>query len=83
MLLITHTFILGNYSGTPNVGIKVAGVAAPANFNGVEVNLLNYFIGAYDSSNDGGSQGVAKNFLDSGGAAALEADKVGEIPLGV
>lgn len=76
MQLITHTFILGNYT-TPNVGIKVAGIAAPANFSGHEVNILNYFTGAYYSSNgyDGGDVGIAKNFLDDGGAEALLANK--------
>lgn len=76
MQLITHTFILGNYT-TPNVGIKVAGVAAPGNFEGHEVNILNYFTGAYYSSNgyDGGDVGIAKNFLDDGGAEALLANK--------
>lgn len=74
MLKITHTFILGNYS-TPNVGIAVAGVASPAVYDGVPVNLLNYFDGAYASTNEGGSHGVVKNFLDDGGAVALLADR--------
>lgn len=76
MQKITHTFILGNYT-TPNVGIAVAGVAAPANVSGHEVNILNYFTGAYYSTNgyNNASTGVAKNFLDDGGAVALLADK--------
>ena len=74
MALITHTFILGNYT-TPNVGVKVQGIAGPFEFEGHEVNLLNYFTGAYYSTNDGGSKGVAKNFLNDGGATALLANK--------
>ncbi|KIX04298.1 uncharacterized protein Z518_05165 [Rhinocladiella mackenziei CBS 650.93] len=70
MLKITHTFILGNYT-TPNVGVQVMGVAAPATFEGHQVNLLPYFTGGYYSTNDGGDTGVAKNFLDGGGADAL------------
>lgn len=81
MQRLTHTFILGNYT-TPNVGIKVAGIAAPANFSGHEVNLLNYFTGAYYSTNgyNNASTGVAKNFLDDGGATALLADKPADKP---
>lgn len=76
MATLTHTFILGNYT-TPNVGIAVAGVAAPGNFEGHEVNMLNYFTGAYYSTNgyNNASTGIAKNFLDDGGATALLADK--------
>lgn len=39
MTLIAHTFILGNYT-TPNLGVKVAGIAAPNEFEGHAVNLL-------------------------------------------
>ncbi|KEF51850.1 uncharacterized protein A1O9_12188 [Exophiala aquamarina CBS 119918] len=68
---LTHTFILGNYT-TPNVGIAVAGVATPADYSGHEVNILNYFIGAYYSTKgyNNASTGIAKNFLDDGGAVA-------------
>jgi hypothetical protein len=76
MQILTHTFILGNYT-TPNVGVAVAGIASPGNFSGHEVNILNYFTGAYYSSNgyNNASTGIAKNFLDDGGAVALLADK--------
>lgn len=70
MALIVHTFILGNYT-TPNTGVKVAGIAAPNVYEGHEVNLLPYFTGGYASTNLGGPHGVAKNFLDDGGATAL------------
>ena len=73
MLKITHTLILGNYT-TPNVGIKVQGVAGPASYEGHEVNILPYFTGGYYSTNDGGDTGVVKNFLDDGGATALLAN---------
>ena len=74
MLLITHTFILGNYT-TPNVGINVHGVATPGSFEGHEVYMLPYFDGGYASTNKGGSHGVVKNFLDDGGAVPLEMNK--------
>lgn len=73
MALITHTFILGNYT-THNVGIKVDGVAGPKTFEGHKVNLLPYFTGGYVSTNQGG-QATVKNFLDDGGATALLANK--------
>jgi hypothetical protein len=72
--LIVHTFVLGNYT-TPNVGVKVAGIAGPGEFNGTTVNLLPYFTGGYASTNLGGPRGVVKNFLDDGGAVALLATK--------
>ena len=70
MLTITHTFILGNYT-QPNVGIPVAGIAAPGKFDGHDVNLLPYFVGGYASTNLGGEHGAVKNFLDDGGAVPL------------
>ena len=73
MALITHTFILGNYT-TPNVGVAVAGIAGPMTFQGHKVNLLPYFTGGYVSTNQGG-KAVVTNFLDDGGATALLANK--------
>lgn len=70
MLIITHTFILGNYT-KPNVGIPVHGVATPGVFDGQDVYVLPYFTGGYASTNDGGPHGVVKNFLDDGGAVPL------------
>jgi hypothetical protein len=40
-------------------------------FNGTAVNLLPFFSGGFDSSNDGGTSGVSMNFLDDGGAVPL------------
>jgi hypothetical protein len=74
MLKITNTLILGNYT-TPNVGVKVMGIAGPASFDGHQVNLLPYFTGGYASTNTGGSSGVAVNWLDDGGATALLASQ--------
>ncbi|KIW13669.1 hypothetical protein PV08_08860 [Exophiala spinifera] len=74
MQLITHTFILGNYT-TPNVGVKVQGIAAVFPYKGHDVNLLPYFIGGYKSTNTGGPEPEAVNFLDDGGATALLANK--------
>ncbi|EXJ74970.1 uncharacterized protein A1O5_01666 [Cladophialophora psammophila CBS 110553] len=73
MALITHIFILGNYT-TPNVGVKVDGIAGPFTYEGHDVNLLPYFTGGYYSTNENGKP-VAKNFLDDGGAGALLANK--------
>ncbi|KIW82248.1 hypothetical protein Z517_05275 [Fonsecaea pedrosoi CBS 271.37] len=73
MALITHTFILGNYT-TPNVGVKVDGIAGPKTYQGHDVNLLPYFTGGYYSTNENGKP-VAKNWLDDGGAGALLANK--------
>lgn len=73
MALITHTFILGNYT-TPNVGVKVDGIAGPKTYDGHQVNLLPYFTGGYVSSNVGGKPSVV-NYLDDGGADALLANK--------
>lgn len=70
MLTITHTFILGNYT-KPNVGIPVHGIAAPSTFDAHQVNVLPYFTGGYASTNEGGTHGVVKNFLDDGGAVPL------------
>jgi hypothetical protein len=40
-------------------------------YNNTKVNLVPYFDGGLASTNEGGSMGVAKNFLDGGGAAPL------------
>ncbi|KAK5274939.1 hypothetical protein LTR99_004351 [Exophiala xenobiotica] len=73
MLKVTHTFILGNYT-TPNVGVAVQGIAGVFPYMGHDVNLLPYFVGGYASTNTGGSDGKAVNFLDDGGASALLAN---------
>lgn len=71
LTLVVNTAVIGNYT-KPNVGIAVPGIlAANQTFNGVPVNLLQYFDGSLDSTNGGGSVGVSVNFLDDGGAAPL------------
>ncbi|KAE9374029.1 hypothetical protein N431DRAFT_404510 [Stipitochalara longipes BDJ] len=70
LTLVVNTAVIGNYT-TPNVGIKVPGILAPAMVNGTAVNLAPYFTGALASTNTGGSSGVSVNFLDGGGAAPL------------
>ncbi|TAQ86268.1 hypothetical protein B7494_g5420 [Chlorociboria aeruginascens] len=71
MTHITNTAIIGNYA-KPDVGINVTGIAPVSTFNGTSVNLLSYFDAALYSSNDGVTpHGVAKNFLDDGGAVPL------------
>ncbi len=78
MTIITNTFILGNYTSYSK-GVKVQGIAVPAEFNGKEVNLLAYFNGAYASTNRGGSHGVAVNLLDDGGPVPLLESKPSNI----
>jgi hypothetical protein len=69
--LLVNTFVIGNYT-TPNIGLPCAGIAAPAVYNGTNVALLPYFIGTYNSTNEGGDNGVAGVlFLDDGGATPL------------
>jgi hypothetical protein len=69
--LLVNTFVIGNYT-TPNVGLPCAGIAAPALYNGTTVELLPYFTGVYNSTNEGGDSGVSGVlFLDDGGAAPL------------
>ncbi|KAM0452824.1 hypothetical protein ACHAO4_005243 [Trichoderma viride] len=72
--LLVNTVILGNYT-TPNVGIAVPGLLAPAVVNGESVNLLPYFSGEYATTNRGDCQGTSLNFLDGGGPAPLLSNK--------
>jgi len=71
MTLLINTVVLGNYT-TPNTGIPVHGFATPAIYNGTKVALLPYFTPELESTNDGGSAGVSKAFLDDGGAVPLQ-----------
>jgi hypothetical protein len=68
--LLVNTFVIGNYT-TPNTGHAVAGIAAPAVYNGTEVALLPYFTGELNSTNTGGEVGASKLFLDNGGAGPI------------
>ena len=70
LTLLVNTAVIGNYT-QPNVGVVVPGILAPGKYNGTDVNLLPYFDGGLASTNDGGSSGVAQNFLDDGGAVPL------------
>ncbi|KAI1121287.1 hypothetical protein F5Y10DRAFT_104477 [Nemania abortiva] len=74
LTLVVNTVVIGNYT-QPNVGIKVAGILAPGQYNGTDVNLLPYFTGELASSNRGGDHGVSVNFLDDGGAEPLKNNK--------
>lgn len=74
LVLLVNTAVIGNYT-KPNVGIKVNGILNPGMYNGTAVNLLPFFNGGLASTNNGGKEGVAMNFLDDGGAAPLMADK--------
>ncbi|KAL2784044.1 hypothetical protein BJX66DRAFT_344398 [Aspergillus keveii] len=68
--LLVNTFVIGNYT-TPNTGHAVAGIAAPAVYNGTEMALLPYFTGELNSTNTGGEVGTTKLFLDNGGAEPI------------
>ena len=70
LTLVVNTAVIGNYT-MPNVGIAVDGILKPGKQNDTNVNLLPYFDGGLESSNRGGKNGVAVNFLDDGGAAPL------------
>uniref|UniRef100_A0A093XB33 Uncharacterized protein n=1 Tax=Talaromyces marneffei PM1 TaxID=1077442 RepID=A0A093XB33_TALMA len=70
MTLLVNTFVIGNYT-TPNTGVAVHGIAAPAEYNGHSVALLPYFTGEFNSTNTGGNTGASKLFLDDGGAVPL------------
>lgn len=74
LTLLVNTAVIGNYT-KPNVGIMVPGILATGKFNGTNVNLLPFFNGALNSSNRGGNNGVAINFLDDGGAVPLTMNK--------
>lgn len=71
LTLLVNTAVIGNYT-QPNVGVVVPGILNPnGTYNNTKVNLVPYFDGGLASSNEGGNSGVAKNFLDGGGAAPL------------
>ncbi|KAI1344133.1 hypothetical protein F5Y15DRAFT_103944 [Xylariaceae sp. FL0016] len=70
LTLLVNTVVIGNYT-MPNVGVMVPGILAKGQYNGTDVNLLPYFDGELASSNRGGDEGVAINFLDDGGAEPL------------
>jgi len=69
LTLLVNTAVIGNYT-KPNVGVMVPGILAPGMYMGKEVNLLQYFDGALESTNFNG-KAVSVNFLDGGGAAPL------------
>lgn len=59
----------------PNVGVSVAGILAPGEVDGTQVNLMPYFTGELASTNRGGDKGESVNFLDSGAAEPLMKNK--------
>lgn len=73
LTLLVNTVVIGNYT-QPNKN-AVSGILAKGMYEGEEVNLMPYFDGTLKSSNRGGSEGVAINFLDGGGAAPLKENK--------
>ncbi|KAK3643695.1 hypothetical protein LTR56_009998 [Elasticomyces elasticus] len=73
--LVVNTAVIGNF--TPNdANINVPGILGQnQTYSGTKVNLLPYFDGSLASSNRGGKEGVAINFLDDGGAEPLTKGK--------
>ena len=58
------------------VSLAVPGILAVGQkYNGTDVNLLQYFNGMLNSTNNGGSSGISQSFLDGGGAAPLKMNK--------
>lgn len=56
--------------------LAVPGILAVGQkYNGTEVNLLQYFNGMLNSTNNGGKTGVSQNFLDGGGPVPLKMSK--------
>ena len=74
LTLIVNTVVIGNYT-VPNVGVSVPGILKPGTFNKTAVNLAPFFNGGFASTNEGGNEGNAVNFLDGGGAAPLMKSK--------
>lgn len=66
---VVNTAVIGNYT-EPNQ-LAVPGILAPGEYNGTQVNLLQYFNGDLASTNTGGDAGESVNFLDDGGAEPL------------
>lgn len=80
LTLLVNTVVIGNYTKPvlPNItfpDVMVPGILAKGKYNDTEVNLAPYFNGGLASSNRGGKQGVAVNFLDDGGAVPLMMNK--------
>lgn len=69
LTVLVNTVVIGNYSACA-VGGSTAGILAPANYGGEDVNLLPYFNGCLLSTNVN-NKPSSVNFLDGGGAAPL------------
>jgi hypothetical protein len=70
LTLLVNTAVIGNYT-KPNM-LMVPGILNPdGTYNNTPVNLMQYFDGSFNSTNNGGSSGARVNFLDGGGAAPL------------
>lgn len=74
LTLLVNTAVIGNYT-KPNM-LMVPGILNPNGaYNNTPVNLVPYFNGSFNSTNNGGSSGARVNFLDGGGAAPLMNNK--------
>ena len=67
---VVNRAVIGNTTANPNL----TGIVAPAAYYmGQFVNLLQYFDGQLNSTNQGKGMGMSVNFLDGGGAAPIMA----------
>jgi len=73
LTVLVNTAVIGNYSKDPKNA--VTGILNNGTYEGRPVSLLKYFDGMLASSNRGGSEGVAVNSLDGGGAEPLMMNK--------
>lgn len=65
---VVNQAVLGNTTYNANF----TGILGMGMYNGEQINLIVYFNGAQNSTNQGGDYGVSVNFLDGGGAAPIE-----------
>ena len=70
---LVNTAVIGNYTPCVAGTAGLAGILAPAHYGGEDVNLLPYFNGCLNSTNDNNMSSVV-NFLDGGGAEPLKMD---------
>lgn len=69
LTVLVNTAVIGNYTPCA-VGGGLPGILAPGEYDGEQVNLLPYFNGCLESTNNNGMP-ASVNFLDGGGAAPL------------
>ena len=70
LTLLVNTAVIGNYSQVSKSAVPGI-LAKDAKYNGTDIDLTKYFDGSLTSTNRGGKEGKAVNFLDGGGATPL------------